>query len=257
MQYRFPYVTQTSTTWDISLSASLVFFLLITAPQFSYGEITKLSSNALPNLALGRPTNQSSQLWNYRCGITHFNVTRIPSSLVSFPSSKLAVDGNAETCSFTDRVTEYQRWWSVELPPKIKGYEPLISRGGDNKSIGFTSGRAVNKVAVTITPGDYQKFTVFIVGKLGKIPLRYLDNKSALKSPIIFIFLAIARYILFSRQSVEISNAQKISDRGFRGKTNFVPCNSFEGQVKAGVKVWITCETRVVRGFKVMIDGNA
>ena len=55
----------------------------------------------------------------------------------------LAVDSDPDTCSFTPRSTE-QRWWQVHL---------------DNAA-------AVQAVAVTISPGSYQKFTIFVIGKL-------------------------------------------------------------------------------------------
>ena len=74
------------------------------------------------NVALGKSSLQSSTLWNY--------------------SPDLAVDANADTCSFTPRSNE-QRWWQVHLGDKIK----------------------VQTVAITISPGSYQKFTIFIIGR--------------------------------------------------------------------------------------------
>lgn len=53
----------------------------------------------------------------------------------------LAVDANPDTCSFTPRSGE-QRWWQVHL-------------GGD--------GINVQSVAITLSPGSYQKFTIFII----------------------------------------------------------------------------------------------
>ena len=52
----------------------------------------------------------------------------------------LAVDSDPESCSFTPRSTE-QRWWQVHLG----------------------SAASVQAVAVTITPGAYQKFTIFVI----------------------------------------------------------------------------------------------
>lgn len=52
----------------------------------------------------------------------------------------LAVDGNGDTCSFTPRSGE-QRWWQVHLGDGLK----------------------VQSVAITISPGSYQKFTIFII----------------------------------------------------------------------------------------------
>lgn len=75
------------------------------------------------NVALGKPSLQSSTLWQY--------------------SPDLAVDSNTETCSFTPRSSE-QRWWQVHL-------------GSDSLN--------VQSVAVTISPGSYQKFTIFVIGK--------------------------------------------------------------------------------------------
>jgi hypothetical protein len=46
------------------------------------------------NLALDRSSLISATLWNYRAA--------------------LAVDGNADTCSFTPRTPD-QRWWQVDL----------------------------------------------------------------------------------------------------------------------------------------------
>ena len=52
----------------------------------------------------------------------------------------LAVDGDPESCSFTPRSTE-QRWWQVHLGNAV----------------------SVQAVAVTITPGAFQKFTIFVI----------------------------------------------------------------------------------------------
>ena len=57
-------------------------------------------------------------------------------------SADLAVDSNGDTCSFTPRSSE-QRWWQVHL--------------GDPHA-------NVQSVAITISPGSYQKFTIFIIG---------------------------------------------------------------------------------------------
>lgn len=46
------------------------------------------------NLALGRPSEQSSTLWNY--------------------NSELATDRDPDTCSFTPKSSG-QRWWQVDL----------------------------------------------------------------------------------------------------------------------------------------------
>ena len=60
------------------------------------GVSASLQSNRLAgrNLALGRPSEQSSTLWNY--------------------NSELATDGDPDTCSFTPKSTG-QRWWQVDL----------------------------------------------------------------------------------------------------------------------------------------------
>ncbi len=55
--------------------------------------------------------------------------------------SDLAVDEDATTCSFTPK-SRSQRWWQVALD------EPVT----------------VQAVAVTITEGSYQHFTLFVVG---------------------------------------------------------------------------------------------
>lgn len=53
----------------------------------------------------------------------------------------LAVDSDPDSCSFTPRSSE-QRWWQVHL--------------GDAST--------VQAVAITISPGSYQKFTIFVIG---------------------------------------------------------------------------------------------
>ena len=53
----------------------------------------------------------------------------------------LAVDSNLTSCSFTPRTTE-QRWWQVHLGETYP----------------------VQSVAITIMPGTYQSFTVFVIG---------------------------------------------------------------------------------------------
>ena len=53
----------------------------------------------------------------------------------------LAVDGDPDSCSFTPRSAE-QRWWQVHLGPE---------------------GRVIRSVAVTISPGAYQHFTIFVI----------------------------------------------------------------------------------------------
>ena len=58
-------------------------------------------------------------------------------------SANLAVDSNGDTCSFTPRSSE-QRWWQVHL-------------GDPNAN--------VQSVAITISPGSYQKFTIFVIGE--------------------------------------------------------------------------------------------
>jgi hypothetical protein len=73
------------------------------------------------NLALGKPSLQSSTLWSYDPG--------------------LAVDADPESCSFTHRANE-QRWWQVHLGEAVR----------------------IQSVAVTITPGTYQHFTIFVIG---------------------------------------------------------------------------------------------
>ena len=82
------------------------------------------------------------------CHLTGENIALGKSSLQSSTlwnySADLAVDSNKETCSFTPRSSE-QRWWQVHL-------------GDPNAN--------VQSVAITISPGSYQKFTIFIIGKL-------------------------------------------------------------------------------------------
>ena len=73
------------------------------------------------NLALGKPSLQSSTLWNYEPG--------------------LAVDDDPDSCSFTPRSTD-QRWWQVHLGDAV----------------------TIQSVAVTISPGSYQHFTIFVIG---------------------------------------------------------------------------------------------
>ena len=73
------------------------------------------------NLALGKPSLQSSTLWNYDPG--------------------LAVDDDPDSCSFTPRSTD-QRWWQVHLGDAV----------------------TIQSVAVTISPGSYQHFTIFVIG---------------------------------------------------------------------------------------------
>lgn len=59
-------------------------------------------------------------------------------------SADLAVDSKPDSCSFTPRSSE-QRWWQVHLGDAV----------------------IVQAVAVTISPGSYQKFTIFVIGKTG------------------------------------------------------------------------------------------
>jgi len=51
----------------------------------------------------------------------------------------LAVDGNNETCSFTPNTVE-QRWWQIQVPKTL-----------------------VDSVAVSISPGSFQHFTIFVI----------------------------------------------------------------------------------------------
>ncbi len=83
------------------------------------------------NLALGRPSLQSSTLWGYDPG--------------------LAVDGDPDTCSFTPRSSEL-RWWQVHLAG---------AEGGD----GPGQSVVIESVAVTVSPGTYQRFTIFVIGE--------------------------------------------------------------------------------------------
>ena len=87
------------------------------------GAFTFLSSGLVSgqNLALGKPSLQSSTLWNYEPG--------------------LAVDDDPDSCSFTPRSTD-QRWWQVHLGDAV----------------------TIQSVAVTISPGSYQHFTIFVIG---------------------------------------------------------------------------------------------
>lgn len=55
----------------------------------------------------------------------------------------LAVDADPDSCSFTPRSPE-QRWWQVHLGDAV----------------------TIQSVAVTISPGAYQHFTIFVIGKL-------------------------------------------------------------------------------------------
>ena len=73
------------------------------------------------NLAVGKPSLQSSTLWNYEPG--------------------LAVDDDPDSCSFTPRSTD-QRWWQVHLGDAV----------------------TIQSVAVTISPGSNQHFTIFVIG---------------------------------------------------------------------------------------------
>eukprot|EP00094_Tigriopus_californicus_P008528 TCALIF_08219-PA protein Name:"Similar to Svep1 Sushi, von Willebrand factor type A, EGF and pentraxin domain-containing protein 1 (Mus musculus)" AED:0.27 eAED:0.27 QI:0/0.25/0.2/0.4/1/1/5/0/234 len=52
----------------------------------------------------------------------------------------LAVDGDPDSCSFTPRSSE-QRWWQVHLGDAV----------------------TIQAVAVTISPGAYQQFTIFVI----------------------------------------------------------------------------------------------
>ena len=54
----------------------------------------------------------------------------------------LAVDGDPDSCSFTPRSSE-QRWWQVHLGDAV----------------------TIQAVAVTISPGAYQQFTIFVIGE--------------------------------------------------------------------------------------------
>ncbi len=52
----------------------------------------------------------------------------------------LAVDGDPNTCSFTPQ-SDVQRWWQVQLDGSPR----------------------VGSVAITISPGSYQHFAIFVV----------------------------------------------------------------------------------------------
>jgi hypothetical protein len=57
----------------------------------------------------------------------------------------LAVDSDPDSCSFTPRSTD-QRWWQVHLGDAV----------------------TIQSVAVTISPGSYQHFTIFVIGNFVK-----------------------------------------------------------------------------------------
>ena len=52
------------------------------------------------------------------------------------------MDGDPDSCSFTPRSPE-QRWWQVHLGDAV----------------------TIQAVAVTISPGAYQQFTIFVIGE--------------------------------------------------------------------------------------------
>ena len=66
--------------------------------------------------------------------------TALQSSTLWNYEPSMAVDSDPESCSFTPRSTD-QRWWQVHLGESV----------------------AVQAVSVTITPGAFQKFTIFVI----------------------------------------------------------------------------------------------
>jgi len=71
------------------------------------------------NLSLGQPSLQSGTLLNY--------------------TPSMAVDGDMDTCSFTE-ANQDQRWWQTQIRDTV-----------------------VESVAVAISPGSFQHFTIFVI----------------------------------------------------------------------------------------------
>ena len=90
------------------------------------------------NLALGRPSLQSSTLWGYEPG--------------------LAVDSDPDTCAFTPRSAEL-RWWQVHLAGRSGEEEEEDGQPSHTEAV------LIESVAVTISPGTYQRFTIFVIGE--------------------------------------------------------------------------------------------
>lgn len=65
------------------------------------------------------------------------------------------MDGDPETCAFTPRSSEL-RWWQVHLA----GLEESQDDKEKKESV------VIESVAVTISPGTYQRFTIFVIGEL-------------------------------------------------------------------------------------------
>jgi hypothetical protein len=87
------------------------------------------------NLALGQPSLQSGTLLNYApaMAVDGGLINKIIVQGLTFPSS------DTETCSFTV-ATEDQRWWQIQIKNTI-----------------------VDSVAVAISPGSFQHFTIFVI----------------------------------------------------------------------------------------------
>ncbi len=64
------------------------------------------------------------------------------------------MDGDPETCAFTPRSSEL-RWWQVHLA----GLEESQDDKEKKESV------VIESVAVTISPGTYQRFTIFVIGE--------------------------------------------------------------------------------------------
>ena len=75
--------------WELFLSSRSCILSAISSASFNIN--IRLAGR---NLALGRPSEQSSTLWNY--------------------NSDLATDGDPDSCSWTPK-SGGQRWWQVDL----------------------------------------------------------------------------------------------------------------------------------------------
>ncbi|XP_066972236.1 LOW QUALITY PROTEIN: uncharacterized protein [Macrobrachium rosenbergii] len=100
-------------------------------------------------------TCQKNGTWSDEVPLCDFNLARGKRSLQSATlwsyAPEMAVDGNPDTCSFTPRGPD-PRWWQVHLGHKFN----------------------VMSVGVTISPGSFQEFTIYVIELL-------TDNKALYK----------------------------------------------------------------------------
>ena len=125
----------------ITTNNQIVFLLKISGENVAMGKSSLQSStlwNYNPELAVGKKPYISFGSWPYWVRWFHGKINfQFQKWIFSFSFS----DSDPDTCSFTPRSSE-QRWWQVHLGDALN----------------------VQAVAISITPGAFQKFTIFIIG---------------------------------------------------------------------------------------------